>query len=244
MDHPVVQALAAIRELWPDLERWIVVWARVAPAVFLVPAFGLRAVVLPVRLALGLAMALAAGPAAGLVTMPGELTPWRLLLEAARGLPVGLTAAAALHAATMAGGLIDTMRADRAVSSMPSLPEGSSPLASLLGILVAVAYLEAGGAASLTQLAVSATEPHVSAFMGAALALRGGVSIAVAAAMPLVVVSVVAEVAFALATRSTDPAHLTGLLAPGRSLLLLGTTAIVLDRLVGLLALVAQSGTR
>ncbi len=244
MDPLVEQALATLRGAWPDLARTLVAWARMAPVVALVPAFGLRAVIAPVRVGLALALAVAVSPALDAGGDGGPVTPLRLGQEALGGLPVALTAAAALHVATMVGGLVDTLRAERATSLVPGLPEGTSPLGVLLGLLVAVAFLEGGGATALCELAAA---PPPSGLVGAALALERGVVIAVAAAMPLVVVSIVVEVAFALTARAASPAYVSPVLAPARSLVLLGATALVLDRLVALTVLVAeraQSGTR
>jgi len=244
MDPLLEQALATLRGAWPDLARVLVAWARMAPVVALVPAFGLRAVIAPVRVGLALAFAVAVSPAVDVAGDGGPITLLYLGQEALGGLPVALTAAAALHVATMVGGLVDALRAERAASLVPGLPEGTSPLGVLLGLLVAVAFLEGGGATELCELAAA---PPSSGLVGAALALERGVVIAVAAAMPLVVVSIVVEIAFALTARAASPAYLTPVLAPARSLVLLGATALVLDRLVALTVLVAeraQSGTR
>ncbi len=244
MDPLLEQALATLRGTWPDLTRALVAWARMAPVVALVPAFGLRAVIAPVRVGLALALGVAVSPALDAGGDGGPLTALRLLREALGGLPVALTAAAALHVATMVGGLVDTLRADRAGSLVPGLPEGTTPLGALLGIVVAVAFLQSGGA---TELCTLAAAPPPSGLPGAALALERGIAIAVAAATPLVVVAVVVEVAFALTARAASPAYVTPVLAPARTLVLLGATALLLDRLVALTALVAggaQSGTR
>lgn len=243
MEVPVEQALATLAEAWPELGRLLLVWARLAPAVLIVPAFGLRAVIAPVRIALAVALALAAGSGAVPGAVGAPLTAVGLARELFAGLPVALTAAAALWAASMAGGLADTLRGERSSVMLPNLPEGTTPLGTLLGILVAIAFLESGGTIALVRAAL-AGEPSASALVGAAVALHGGIGLAIAVAMPLVVVSIVAEVAFALTARAANPAHLMAVLAPARSVVVLGAVALLLDRAVELLVLAAYSGTR
>ena len=79
----------------------------------LVPAFGLRALPLAARGVVGLALAAAVAPAVAStsVATPARL-PWIALAfeQIVRGLPVAVAAAVPLWAATMAGGLVDTLR--------------------------------------------------------------------------------------------------------------------------------------
>src|SRR5580700_3879875 len=87
-----------------DLAALGLAWARVMPAVTLVPAFGLRALPAPARAVMGLAFAASIFPAMAPVAA-GATQPWALLavVEIVRGLPVALAAAIPLWAATMAG---------------------------------------------------------------------------------------------------------------------------------------------
>src|SRR6188472_1989482 len=78
-----------------EIARWALAWARLTPLVVIVPAFGLRAVPGPMRVALALSLAIAVAPALHPVMPSG---PWavRLTLEFMQGLPVAITASVAL----------------------------------------------------------------------------------------------------------------------------------------------------
>src|SRR6478735_4469732 len=74
-----------------DLRGWALAWARVTPALTVLPAFGLNALPAQTRAALGLALAVSIAPS----LQPREfVAPFgvALLLEAARGLPVAIAA--------------------------------------------------------------------------------------------------------------------------------------------------------
>lgn len=223
-----------------DLKAWGLAWARVAPAVALVPAFGLQGLPAPARVALGLA--LAAGIAPALTPVAASHGYWALLLveQAARGLPVALSAAAALWVASMAGGVIDNLRGSREMASLPVVEAGTTPSGVLLSMLVAMAFLESGGPA---RVAAALSDPHL-AFAGpltrAAFDLAHGVELAVAVAAPVVAASIVVEVGGALVARAANPAFIQQLLAPLRSVAILGVAALVLDRIAALLALYAR----
>jgi flagellar biosynthetic protein FliR len=221
-----------------DLRGWALAWARVTPALTLVPAFGLTALPAQSRAALGLALAVSIAP--GL--QPAQLSaPFAvaLLLEAARGLPVALAAAGVLWAAGMAGGLADNLRGARETQSLPVVDEDVSPLGALLSILVALIFLEGGGAARVA--AALADAPAVSHGMlwQVAAGLTHSVELALAVASPIVAVSIVAELSNALLTRAATPAHVAALLAPLRSVLILGAFALLFERMTSLLAAIA-----
>jgi flagellar biosynthetic protein FliR len=221
-----------------DLRGWALAWARVAPALTLVPAFGLTALPAQSRAALGLALAVSIAPA----LRPAHLsTPLgvALLLEAARGLPVALSAAGVLWAAGMAGGLTDNLRGARETQSLPVVDEDVSPLGALLSILVALIFLEGGGAARVA--AALADTPAIShgVLWQVALGLTHSVELALAVASPIVAVSIVAELSNALLTRAATPAHVAALLAPLRSVLILVAFALLFERMTSLLAAIA-----
>jgi type III secretory pathway component EscT len=221
-----------------DLAAWGLAWARVIPSVTLVPAFGLRAFSAPARTVLGLAMAASIAPALRPIA---TTTSWPMaaLSELARGIPVALTAAVALWAASMAGGLVDDLRGGREQTELPNVETGTSPIGALFAMLIAIAFLESGGPA---RIASALARPEL-AFMGplqsAALSLSNGIQLAVAVATPIVVASVVIEVASALVSRAANPAFVQPLLAPLRSLAILGVLALVLERMVALFAILA-----
>jgi len=212
-------------------------WARAAPTVALVPAFGLRAVPAAVRITLGLALAVAVAPALGPVASGGR--PWavELVIQAARGLPVAIGAAIVLWAVGMAGGLVDDLRGAREKSGLPTAEADATPTAALLGLLAALAFLESGGhirvARALARPALDFYEP----MLRAAQNLAASVELAVAIAAPVVAAALVIEVASALIARAAHPAYMQPVLAPLRSVALLAVLAVVLDRVVGLVAL-------
>jgi flagellar biosynthesis protein FliR len=79
-----------------DLAAWGLAWARVAPTVAIVPAFGLRALPAPVRAAVGLMLALVIAPALRTTAHSGGPFAVLVLVELARGLPVAIAAAVPL----------------------------------------------------------------------------------------------------------------------------------------------------
>lgn len=227
-----------------DLSRLGMAWARVAPSVALVPAFGLRAFPAPARVTLGLALALVVAP--GLPGLGATSLAWpvALVVEAAKGVPIAIGAAATLWAATMAGGLIDDLRGARETSALPNVESGATPLGALFSILAAVLFLESGGPARVLSALGRPDLGFSQPLLGALANLIGGVELALAVAAPLVVASVVVEIASSLVARAASPAYIQPLLAPLRSLALLAVAALVLERMLELFALVIQSGKR
>jgi flagellar biosynthetic protein FliR len=229
------QALAG---LTVDLRGWALAWARVTPALTLVPAFGLTALPAQSRAALGLALAVSIAPA----LQPAQLSaPFgvALLLEAARGLPVALAAAGVLWAAGMAGGLADNLRGARETQSLPVVDEDVSPLGALLSILVALIFLEGGGAARVAAALMDTPAVSHGLLWQVAAGLTHSVELALAVASPIVAVSIVAELSNALLTRAATPAHVAALLAPLRSVLILVAFALLFERMTQLLAAIA-----
>ncbi len=106
-----------------DLAALGLAWARAVPAVTMVPAFGLRALPAPARAVLGLALAASIFPALTPVAVGADSRPWILLalVEVARGLPVAISAAVPLWAATMAGGVADALRGSQDTMSAPTV---------------------------------------------------------------------------------------------------------------------------
>src|SRR3954463_9914213 len=92
-----------------DLEAWALAWARVAPVVTLVPALGLRSLPPAVRAAAALLLSAIIVPALHPLSRGAAPFPLLILTEVARGLPVAISAAIPLWAATMVGGVIDAL---------------------------------------------------------------------------------------------------------------------------------------
>lgn len=241
-DPSLFDALSAIfAENGVDPRAWALGLARATPAVTLVPALGLGAVSAQTRLVLGLAFGLCLAPAlASRVSAEGGLLI-ALSREALLGLPVALLASLSIYVAAMAGGLIDDLRGARESVTLPSLPEQMPPVASLFALLASIAFLETGGAARVVGalaaplLSVRFSWPNV------VQALAGSVELAFAIAAPLVVASALLEAGSALIARAATPAFIGPVLAPLKSVVLLGILALVLERMAELLVLVARS---
>jgi flagellar biosynthesis protein FliR len=223
-----------------SLYGWTLAWARVAPSVALVPAFGLRAVPPPVRVALGLALAAAAAPALTPLADDGRPWPLALMIESANGLPIAVSAATALWTASMVGGLVDNLRGSREQLAMPTAEPETTPLGVLFGLLVAIVFLESGGAARIATLVTSRELQFGSLLLRTLTHLTHGVELAVLVAAPLLAASVVLDVAGALITRAASPAYVQQVVAPLRALMLLAATALLLDRMLALLNVSAR----
>ncbi|HTQ05381.1 MAG TPA: flagellar biosynthetic protein FliR [Polyangiaceae bacterium] len=231
--------VAALKELTgADPRAYALAWARVLPMVVLVPAFGLSGVATPIRVTLALGMAGAIAPALHVVPALGLPLWLECLREALRTTPLALGTAAILWAAVMAGGLADNLRASRESVELPVLDDSTTPFGALLGLAVALGFLETGG----TERIVSAlAEPRLHAsFAVAAERLAACVGIAVGVAAPLVAASVLIELSAALVARSASPAYVAPVLAPLRSLGVLFVVWIALDRMVELLVVLAS----
>ncbi|MBK7586513.1 MAG: flagellar biosynthetic protein FliR [Myxococcales bacterium] len=235
----VGEVAAALDKSGVDLSRLGLAWARVAPSVALVPAFGLRAFPGPARVVLALALAASVAPGLPVVGPNGVAWPVALLVEVAKGLPIAVTASVALWVASMTGGAIDDLRGARETSSLPTVEAGATPLGALFGLLTSILFLESGGPGRIVQ-ALSRPDIEVGASLfHATQSLVGGIELALAIAAPILVASVVIEVAGSLVARAASPAFIGPLLAPVRSLGLLAVTAVVLERMLELLAILA-----
>ena len=234
---PLLEALRAL--FGADLRPWLLAWARVMPVLIVVPAFGAAAVPAPARAGLGVALAAAIAPSLSPGSSAGLPLGLQLAREAALGAPVAIGAAILLYTAVMAGGLVDDLRGARESTSLPVFDSQSSPHGALLGLLVIVAFLEFGGGARVVSALMRLDAPHA-AWSAVAVSLAGSVEVALAAAAPLVVASIVLNVAEALVARAAAPAHITSLLSPLRAIVLLAVFALLLERIVELFALAAR----
>lgn len=217
-----------------DVRGWLLAWARVSPLVALVPIFGGAALPGPARAGLGVALASAIAPALRPVNLSLPL-PMAVAAEVARGLPVALGAAVLVHGALMVGGLVDDLRGARAGSALPVFEGEHTPLGALFGLLIALALLESGAASKLVAMLAQAT-PHAT-LLGLVSTLTASVGIALAVAAPILGVAVVLSVAEALFSRAASPAHVSQLLGPLRSIILLGVLALALERIEAALLL-------
>jgi type III secretion protein T len=215
-----------------DPAAWALGWARLLPSVVLVPAFGLRA--LPVFAQALFAFILAACVAPALAPLLTSQQPSfvTLLVQVATGLPVAVGAAATLWAASMTGNLLDELRGSTpALTLVPSVDSGATPLGVLLSLGAAAAFLELGGPARLTE-ALSVLQPISEQNIGQVVrTLVQGVQLAVLISAPLLAFALFFEVFHALIARATSSSLIFDWV-PVRSICLLALVGLLLDRLV------------
>lgn len=214
--------------------------ARALPAVLIVPAFGLRA--LPSATRIGMAIALASTIAPALHGVPGADRHWTVLFvtEFVKGLPVAIAAAVALWIATMAGGLVDNLRGGREQVDIPVVESGATPIGTLLAMLVAIGFLNMGGPAHVARALMDPRLEMRAPLAHVASSLASGIGLAVAVAAPLAAVSIVVEIAHALVVRAASPAYVQSVLAPLKSLVILGALALLFDRIASILVVLAR----
>jgi flagellar biosynthesis protein FliR len=224
---------SAFDEAGVDLGALGLAWARALPSLTLVPAFGLRALPAPARVASAFALGACVAPALAAAAEPAPGGSWALALvrEVARGLPVALAAAVPLWVATMAGGVVDALRGTAEGTNLATLEGRTTPLGALFGLVAALGFLGSGGPARVAWALASAPPPGASLALRVAAELREGVSLAVAIAAPLVAASVVIEVALALLARAASPTQVQTLTSQVRSVALLALVALLFERL-------------
>ena len=189
---------------------------------------------------MGLALGLCIAPAlAERVDVAGPFVV-ALAREALVGLPVALLAALSIYIAAMAGGLIDDLRGGRESVTLPALPEQMPPVAVLFALLACIAFLETGGAARVASALASPLLSVRFSWPAVARAFAASVELAFALSAPLAVASVLLETGSALIARAATPAFIGPVLAPLKSVVLLGVLALVLERIAGLLVLVSR----
>ncbi len=136
-----------------ELERLILTTAvaatRALPIAWMLPPFGGRHVPAPIRIGIGLCLALLGVPRLIAVGLPaGGAAFWILLLarEAAVGVTFGFVGAALFRAAESAGRLADGGRGAGSADELSPLgDERTSPLGTLYLMLAVVIFFELGG---------------------------------------------------------------------------------------------------
>lgn len=207
-----------------DWLAWAVAFARVLPSALIVPAFGLRFLPAAMRVGIAAALALAVIPAVHATpSAPSGALGLLLVGEFIRGVPLALSTAAVVFAATMAGGLVDDLRGLKTLSAA-----FESPMGTLFTLLAAVAFLETGGASRL--VAALARPESGPTLARAAFDVAGAISVAVAILAPVIVVTLVVDVAAALMVRATGSWSLSGVIAPLRVLVILASAGIAFER--------------
>lgn len=220
-----------------DLRAFLLAWARAVPLLLLVPAFGLSAVAVPIRM--GFAAALSATILPALPPRTSE-QPFFVAFgqELLVGLPVALGIAVLSWTAIMAGAIADDLRGARETAALPVFEEPAPPIGALLGLFVGIAFLETGGAARAALLLSRAG--HAGALGDVIVALAGSMQVALSIAAPFVAGSLLVEVAGGLIARAAQPAYVLPLLSPLRSLSLLAIVWVAFDRVAELLVLLAS----
>jgi flagellar biosynthetic protein FliR len=228
--------------------------ARTVPLALAIPVLGGPTFPLPLRLALGVGLAvlclpvLSSAPAA-----VGELG-WGLLAarEVLVGVVMGFVVASFFRAAEAAGELTDVLRGSDTASASSLLGGGqSSPLGSLFLLLAAVAFLETGGlghlalalARSYEAIPLAAPMAEVyprTAAMVVILASGKLIEAAVGLAAPVMVALVLVDVAFGIIARVVPRLPLPVVAVPTRALL--GLAVVLLG--LGSLDLALQQGWR
>ena len=219
--------------------------ARTLPVAWLVPAFGGPQVPAPVRVGLGLGLAVLCLPRlAGQVPEAGPAL-WVLLLarEAAVGLTLGFVASLIFRAAEGAGRLVDIVRgANLAEVISPVSGGGTSPLGELTALLAIVIFLELGGLGHLAVAlgrsydAVPVAASATPAQLGRVVALVLGASAqmleaALGLAAPALVALLLADLVLGMIGRAAPqlPLYFVGM--PGKALLGVGVALVTVASL-------------
>lgn len=230
---PLLEAVA--RELAAsgvDPTSWVLCWARLLPSLILIPAFGLPAFPIVIRIGFACVLAAVVAPSLPVSSLaPGPL-PLALVGEAARGLPVALSAAFCIWAAMMAGNLIDELRSGAPRARSPFDPaEPSSPLGVLLSLAASVAFFRLGGPARLADALAAAKPLEQQDLHSLVTSLAHGVQFAVVLAGPLLALVPFLELLQALVARAVAPLSAQVVLGPARAVALLAVVALLLDRI-------------
>ncbi|HTV17491.1 MAG TPA: flagellar biosynthetic protein FliR [Polyangiaceae bacterium] len=223
--------LAELARAGIDPTSWARAWARLIPSLVLIPALGLPA--FPIGLRVAFALMLGASVAPGLLPAADPSAPLLATLasELARGVPVALSVAICVWGASMAGQLIDELRGGGSPARSPfdgSAP--ASPFGVLLSLAAALAFLELGGPARLSDALASARPLAEQDLTAVARALAYGLRFAVVLAGPLLALVPFVELLHALMARATHPIALGVVMAPLKAMTLLGVAALLLDR--------------
>jgi type III secretion protein SpaR/YscT/HrcT len=216
--------------------------ARTLPIAWLVPAFGGPALPSPIRVGLGLGLAVLCLPRlAGQVPDTGAAL-WLLLLlrEGAVGLTLGFVASLIFRAAEAAGRLTDVLRGANLAEVISPVSGGrTSPLGQLTALLAIVIFLELGGLGHLAlalgrsydAVPVAATATPAQLGKAVSLAIRSSAQMIEAAlglAAPALVALLLADLVLGLIGRAAPqlPLHFVGM--PLKALLGVGAVLVAL----------------
>lgn len=240
----VEQVARELESAGVDLGSLGLAWVRVATVVAIVPAFGLRALPGPVRVAMGLVLAVSVAPAIDAPTSTSMPWVWQVGLALLGTLPIAVAAAIPLWAAMMAGGIVDAVRGFDRASPFPTAGGGTTPFGVAFALLSSWVFLASGGPAQVAQALSYPQKAEASVALRVGEDLANGVQMAVAIAAPVLVAAVVVEVASALVARSASPSHVQVVLASLRSIALLAIVALTFGHMAEAMALLVESSHR
>jgi type III secretory pathway component EscT len=212
-----------------DPMSWARAWARLIPSLVLIPLLGLQA--FPIALRLAFALMLGASIAPSLVEPSVGRSPLsvELVSELARGVPAAISVAIGIWGAGMVGELLDASRGKPSRSLFDG--DSASPLAVLLSLAAAVAFFQLGGPARLAEALASARPLSEQDVRSVALSLARGIQFAVVLAAPPLALVPFLELLHGLVARASQPLGLGIVIGPLKTIVLLGVTALLLDRI-------------
>ncbi len=231
-------SLAQLLPTVQALKNSILSAAKVMPVVILVPAFGLRALPWGARVGLAVTLGFSVIPA---LSQPSTLPLGpAIAIQVVSGLPIALSAAVVLWAASMAGGLLDELRGSKEHSHVPAVDAGTSPTGTLFGLAAAAVFLQTGGAGRVVVALNCETQEIHSLLARVVHDLLSGVHIAIALAVPFVIASVIFDVATAFVARALGPIALQSLWAPLKTLFMLVCVAVMLERVLSMIVMLTS----
>ena len=232
-----------------EVAAWALACARFVPVVWLCPVLGGQVTPPPVRLGIGMALALLARER-GVVQAAGgsgavELV-LALLCEAGLGTALGLLAAAPVEAARFGGRMVDLVRGTSAEALLPGAGIREAASAELLARLALVLGWGATGwtvralLRTVTLLPLGAARPGPAAALSVAAGVVGILGSGLALAAPVAFLALALDAVLGFSARGAQAPGLFEVAAPARILgggallwLVLGVAA---DRVLDLLA--------
>ena len=231
---------ALVGWLGVELVPLTLAFARVFPALVLLPIFAARLMPVSARAALSFALAILILPGVRLQDTLSHRLPVELGYQALLGLPPALSAAAFLWAAGMTGAVIDDVRGQS--QGQARILEQSTPVGTLTGLFAAVGFLQLGGVDRLAGALLDADRAVHTPFLRAAHNIVAGVDVALALAAPVLALVVVVDVAGGLVAKAAAPAHIQQLWTPVRAFLMLGALSLILNTILSVLTEVLAGG--
>ena len=224
-----------------DIESLGFGWARAMPLIAIVPAFGLRAHPIPLRIAMALCLGACIAPSLHSEASQGPWL-WGLASSLARGVPIAMAAAIPMWAATMTGGVIDSLRGSNDTWLTPVVEGRPSMMGVPLSLLASLMFL-ASGAPAYVVGALAEQPPMLPLLARVAMVIASGIRIATLVAGPAIAASVVFEMASSLVARVSHPTQINATLAPLRSLAILAVVGYTLSMITTVMSNLIARGS-